>query len=58
LSAKRVERKTQFPALTLYRALTCDDVMTIGRANRVPCSCAAGTISFRLPAIAAPAQER
>jgi hypothetical protein len=58
LSAKRVERKTQFPALTLYRALTCDDVMTIGEANRVPCSCADGTISFRLPAIAAPAKER
>jgi len=52
------QRKTQFPALTLYRALTYDDVMTIGRANSVPCSCSDGTISLRLPAIAPPAQER
>jgi hypothetical protein len=58
LSAKSVERKTQFPALTLYRALTYDDVMTIGKANSVPCSCSDGTISLRLPTIAAPAKER
>ena len=58
LSAKVAQRKTQFPALTLYRALTYDDVMTIGRANSVPCSCSDGTISLRLPAIAPPAQER
>jgi hypothetical protein len=58
LSGERVERKTQFPALTLYRELTYDDVMTIGKANRVPCSCADGTITLRLPAITAPAQAR
>jgi hypothetical protein len=44
--------------MTLYRALTYDDVMTIGDAVRVPCECTDGTISFRLPAIAAAAQER
>jgi hypothetical protein len=58
LSARAVARKTQFPALTLYRALTYDDVMTIGKANGVPCSCADGTISLRLPTMAAPARER
>ena len=55
LSAKQAERKTQFPALTLYRALTYDDVMTIGSAVRAPCSCDDGTISFRLPAVSKPA---
>ncbi|MEO8565202.1 MAG: hypothetical protein ABI541_02375 [Betaproteobacteria bacterium] len=55
LSARQAGRKTQFPPMTLYRALTYDDVMTIGNAVRVPCACADGTISFRLPAIAAPA---
>ncbi|HEX3631828.1 MAG TPA: hypothetical protein VHZ01_04920 [Casimicrobiaceae bacterium] len=55
LSATQVERKTQFPPLTVYRALTCDDVMTIGDAARVLCSCANGTISFRLPAVSKPA---
>jgi len=51
LSARRVERKTPFPPLSVYRALSYDDVMTIGRANHVPCSCADGTITFRLTAM-------
>jgi hypothetical protein len=55
LSARQAGRKTQFPPMTLYRALTYDDVMTIGNAVRVPCSCADGTISFQLPVISAPA---
>ena len=55
LSARRAERKTQFPPMTLYRALTYDDVLAISKANSVPCSCADGTISLRLPAISAPA---
>ena len=55
LSAKQAGRKTQFPPMTLYRALSYDDVRTIGNAVRVPCDCTDGTISFRLPAIAAPA---
>jgi hypothetical protein len=48
LSAKRVERKTTFPPLTLYRALTYEDVVVVAQANNVPCSCADGTISLRL----------
>jgi hypothetical protein len=55
LSAKRAERKPQFPPLTLYRALSFEDVTAIGKANRVPCSCADGTITLRLPALSAPA---
>ncbi|HEX4522174.1 MAG TPA: hypothetical protein VH704_01510 [Casimicrobiaceae bacterium] len=58
LSAKQAGRKTQFPPITLYRALTYEDVMTIGTAIRVPCDCTDGTITLRLPAVAAPAQER
>ena len=50
LSAKPVERKTPFPPLTLYRALTCEDVIAIGKANGVACSCADGAITIRLPA--------
>jgi hypothetical protein len=55
LSAKRAERKTPFPPLAIYRELSYDDVMTIGRANHVPCACADGTITLRLPAIPGPA---
>jgi len=55
LSARQAGRKTQFPPLTVYRTLTYDDMMTIGSAVRVPCSCVDGTISFRLPAIPPPA---
>jgi hypothetical protein len=55
LSARQAGRKTQFPPMTLYRALTYEDVMTIGDAVNVPCDCADGAISFRLPAIPAPA---
>jgi hypothetical protein len=54
LSATQAARKTQFPPMTLYRALTCNDLMTIGNVLRVPCDCAGGAISFRLPAISAP----
>ena len=50
LSAKPAERKTPFPPLTLYRALTCEDVMAIGRANGAACSCADGTITIGLAA--------
>lgn len=53
LSAKRAERKPPFPALTLYRALTCDDVMTIGKADGVGCSYADGIITLRLPIVPA-----
>ena len=48
LSAKRAERKTPFPPLTFYRSLTYDDVVAVGKANNVSCSCADGTISLRL----------
>jgi hypothetical protein len=48
LSARRVERKTPFPPMAIYRALSYDDVMVIGRANHVPCSCADGTITMHL----------
>jgi hypothetical protein len=53
LSARRAERKPPFPALTLYRALTYDDVITIGRADGVGCSYADGTITLRLPVVPA-----
>ena len=55
LSATQAGRKTQFPPMMLYRALSFEDVMTIGNALRVPCDCVDGTISFRLPAVPAPA---
>lgn len=55
LSAKKAERKPQFPPLTLYRALSYDDVMTIGKAVRVPCSCADGMITLRLRTLSAAA---
>jgi hypothetical protein len=50
LSAKPAERKTPFPPLTLYRALSCEDVMAIGKANGAACSCADGAITIALPA--------
>ncbi len=50
LSAKRAERKTPFPPLTLYRALTYDDVIAVGKASGVTCSCLDGTITLRLRA--------
>jgi len=53
LSAKRVERKTPFPPLSIYRALSYEDVMEIGRANHVPCSCADATITMRLRTLSA-----
>lgn len=58
LSAKRGERKTPFPPLTLYRALTYDDVVVVGKANNVPCSCADGTIRLRLRALPAGGESR
>ena len=53
VSARKAARKTQFPPMMLYRDLTCDDMMTIGNALGVPCECADGTISFRLPVVPA-----
>jgi hypothetical protein len=53
LSARQAGRKTQFPPMTLYRAFTYDDVMTIGKAIDVPCDVADGTIRFKLPALPA-----
>ncbi|MEP6998532.1 MAG: hypothetical protein ABI900_12850 [Betaproteobacteria bacterium] len=50
LSAKRAERKTPFPPLTFYRALTYDDVIAVGKASGVTCSCLDGTITLRLRA--------
>ncbi len=35
LSARPVERKTPFPPLAIYRALSYDDVMAIGNANQI-----------------------
>lgn len=55
LAGKPVERKTPFPPSTVYRALTYDDVIAIGKANRVACSCADGTITMRLPTLSTPA---
>jgi hypothetical protein len=48
LSATRVERKTPFPPLTLYRALSYDDLLVLAKANGVPCTCAQGSITLRL----------
>jgi hypothetical protein len=53
LCATRVERKTPFPPLTLYRALSYDDLMVVAKANGVPCICGPGRISLRLPALPA-----
>jgi len=53
LSARQAERKSPFPPLMLYRALSYDDVMAIGKADGVTCSYAAGTITLRLPTVPA-----
>lgn len=53
LSARQAERKSPFPPLTLYRSLSCDDVMAVARADGVSCSCAGGTITLRLPVVPA-----
>ena len=58
LSAKQVDRKTPFPPLAMYRALGYDDVVAIGKANHVPCSCADGTITLRLPTLPTPGPSR
>ncbi len=55
LSAKRAERKTLFPPLTHYRALTYDDVIAVGKANGVKCAWLDGTITLRLRAAPAAA---
>ncbi|HEY2864440.1 MAG TPA: hypothetical protein VGK37_12545 [Casimicrobiaceae bacterium] len=48
LSAKQVERKSPFPPLTSYRALTFADVIAVAAANRAACACNDRTITLRL----------
>ena len=50
-AASRTQRKSPFPPLTLYRALTYDDVATLARANGVACSHATDTVTLRLPTL-------
>jgi hypothetical protein len=50
-AASRTQRKSPFPPLTLYRALTYDDVATLARADGVACSHATDTVTLRLPTL-------
>lgn len=48
LSAQQVDRKSPFPPLTSYRALTFSDVIAVAAANRAACACDDRKISLRL----------
>ncbi len=55
LRARSSERRSPFPSLTVYRSLTCEDVVTMGRAHGVECSCTGDSLTLRLPAVPAAA---
>ncbi len=48
LRAKRSERTSPFPPLTLYRALTYEDILTLARTHGVECICAGHAVTLRL----------
>ncbi len=48
LQAKRAERRSPLPLLTHYRALTYDDIVTVGNVHGVACTCAEGAVTLRL----------
>ncbi len=55
LKAKPADRKSPFPPLSIHRKVTGDDVVTVGRAHGVACTCNDGAVTLRLPKVAAAA---
>jgi hypothetical protein len=53
LSVREAERKSPFPPMTSYRALTFGDVIAVAAANRAACACDDRTISLRLRTLSA-----
>ncbi|MGH8713149.1 MAG: hypothetical protein ACREYB_03980 [Casimicrobiaceae bacterium] len=53
LRAKQADRTSPFPPLTLYRALTYEDIETIGGTHGVECICAGDAVTLRLRALPA-----
>lgn len=51
LRVRSTERRSPFPSLTIYRSLTCEDVLTMSRAHGVACSCSDDSVTVRLRAI-------
>lgn len=55
LGAKPANRTSPFPPVSIYRTLTCEDVMTVSSARGVACTVSDGAVVLRLrtvPAIA------
>jgi hypothetical protein len=48
LRAQRAERRSPLPLLTHYRALTYDDIVTVGKAHGIACTYADGTVTLHL----------
>jgi hypothetical protein len=55
LQAKRADRKSPFPPLSIHRTVTGEDVVTVGRAHGVACTCKDGAVTLRLPKVFAAA---
>ncbi len=51
LRAKPAARQAPFPALSIHRAVTCDDVVTVGTARGIACTPSDGTMTLRLRAV-------
>lgn len=54
LRARTTDRSPEFPPLTLYRSLTCRDVVSLADAHGVACSCDGDGVTLRF-ALKAPA---